>query len=143
MTRITLAKSAGFCFGVSRSVVRAEKRLESGPCKGLGPLIHNEEVGASLAARGLEVISSPEEAGPGDRVLIRSHGVSRAVEDALRAAGAEITDATCPNVARIHRLMAEAPASGRQVIAVGAADQPEVPAICGLFTDTVPTADAG
>ncbi len=88
MTRITLAKSAGFCFGVSRSVDMAEKLLESGPCKCLGPLIHNEEVVASLAARGLEVISSPEEAGPGDRVLIRSHGVSRAVEDALRAAGA-------------------------------------------------------
>lgn len=74
MTRITLAKSAGFCFGVSRSVDMAEKLLESGPCKCLGPLIHNEEVVASLAARGLEVISSPEEAGPGDRVLIRSHG---------------------------------------------------------------------
>ena len=57
MTRITLAKSAGFCFGVSRSVDMAEKLLESGPCKCLGPLIHNEEVVASLAARGLEAVS--------------------------------------------------------------------------------------
>ena len=142
MTRITLAKSAGFCFGVSRSVDMAEKLLESGPCKCLGPLIHNEEVVASLAARGLEVISSPEEAGPGDRVLIRSHGVSRAVEDALRAAGAEITDATCPNVARIHRLVAEASAAGRQVIVVGAADHPEVRAICGRCKDPVVVANA-
>ena len=142
MTRITLAKSAGFCFGVSRSVDMAEKLLESGPCKCLGPLIHNEEVVASLAARGLEVISSPEEAGPGDRVLIRSHGVSRAVEDALRDAGAEITDATCPNVARIHRLVAEASAAGRQVIVVGAADHPEVRAICGRCKDPVVVANA-
>ena len=87
MSRVYLAKSAGFCFGVSRSVDMAEKLLESGPCKSLGPLIHNEDVVSELARRGLQVISDPSEARPGDRVMIRSHGVSKAVEDALRAAG--------------------------------------------------------
>ena len=41
MSRVILAKSAGFCFGVSRSVKIAEEQLESGSCKCLGPLIHN------------------------------------------------------------------------------------------------------
>ena len=137
MSRVILAKSAGFCFGVSRSVKMAEELLKSGPCKSLGPLIHNEDVVSDLARRGLEVISDPSEVRPGDRVMIRSHGVSQAVEDALRAAGAEITDATCPNVSRIHRLVVEASANGRQVIVIGTAGHPEVQAICGRCTEPV------
>lgn len=142
MSRVILAKSAGFCFGVSRSVKMAEELLKSGPCKSLGPLIHNEEVVSDLARRGLEVISDPSEVRPGDRVMIRSHGVSQAVEDALRAAGAEITDATCPNVSRIHRLVAEASANGRQVIVIGTAGHPEVQAICGRCTEPVVVGNA-
>ena len=74
--------------------------------------------------------------------MIRSHGVSKAVEDALRAAGAEITDATCPNVSRIHRLVAEASANGRQVIVIGTAGHPEVQAICGRCTEPVVVGNA-
>lgn len=142
MSRVILAKSAGFCFGVSRSVKMAEELLKSGPCKSLGPLIHNEDVVSDLARRGLEVISDPSEVRPGDRVMIRSHGVSQAVEDALRAAGAEITDATCPNVSRIHRLVAEASANSRQVIVIGTAGHPEVQAICGRCTEPVVVGNA-
>lgn len=142
MSRVILAKSAGFCFGVSRSVKMAEELLKSGPCKSLGPLIHNEDVVSDLARRGLEVISDPSEVRPGDRVMIRSHGVSQAVEDALRAAGAEITDATCTNVSRIHRLVAEASANGRQVIVIGTAGHPEVQAICGRCTEPVVVGNA-
>ena len=142
MSRVILAKSAGFCFGVSRSVKMAEELLESGPCKSLGPLIHNEDVVSDLARRGLEVVSDPSEVRPGDRVMIRSHGVSKAVEDALRDAGAVITDATCPNVSRIHRLVAEASANGRQVIVIGTAGHPEVQAICGRCTEPVVVGNA-
>ena len=131
MSKVIVAGSAGFCFGVSRSVKMAEELLKQGSCLSLGPLIHNEDVVRSLSERGLTVISSPEEVRPGDRVIIRSHGVSAECEDALRAAGAEITDATCPNVARIHRLVSAASAAGRQVVVIGKADHPEVQAICG------------
>lgn len=142
MTKVVLAKSAGFCFGVSRSVKMAEELLKDGPCKCLGPLIHNEDVVSRLARQGLEVISGPEEVEAGDRVLIRSHGVSKAVEDALKAAGAEVTDATCPNVARIHRLVAAASEQGRQVIVIGAAGHPEVQGICGRCVDPVVVGNA-
>ena len=131
MSKVIVAGSAGFCFGVSRSVKMADELLKQGPCLSLGPLIHNEDVVRSLSERGLTVISSPEEVRRGDRVIIRSHGVSAECEDALRAAGAEITDATCPNVARIHRLVSAASAAGRQVVVIGKADHPEVQAICG------------
>ena len=75
-------------------------------------------------------------------MLIRSHGVSEAEEEALRAAGAEIFDATCPNVARIHALAAAASASGRQVIVIGRAEHPEVRAICGRCTGAEVASDA-
>ena len=49
MRELRVAESAGFCFGVQRSVEMAEKLLESGPCLSLGQLIHNDgEVEATL-----------------------------------------------------------------------------------------------
>ena len=131
MKKVVVAKSAGFCFGVSRSVRMAEEMLEAGPCLSFGPLIHNYDVVERLAERGLKVISSPEEVKPGERVLIRSHGISSEYEQALLEHGAVITDATCPNVARIHRLAAAASDKGRHVLVIGKADHPEVVAICG------------
>ena len=60
MSKVIVAGSAGFCFGVSRSVKMADELLKQGPCLSLGPLIHNEDVVRSLSERGLTVISSPE-----------------------------------------------------------------------------------
>ena len=131
MSRVILAKSAGFCFGVSRSVELAEGQLALGPCKCLGPLIHNQDVVDRLAARGMAVISSPEEAAAGERVLIRSHGAPKAVVDELERRGAQVVDATCPFVARIHKIVSAASANGRQVLVIGTAGHAEVEAICG------------
>ena len=66
MREIRLAESAGFCFGVQRSVEMAEKLMaEQGSCCSLGELIHNEDVVERLKAQGLRVIASPEEAAEG------------------------------------------------------------------------------
>ena len=137
MSRVILAKSAGFCFGVSRSVELAEGQLALGPCKCLGPLIHNQDVVDRLAARGMAVISSPEEAAAGERVLIRSHGAPKAVVDELERRGAQVVDATCPFVARIHKIVSAASANGRQVLVIGTAGHAEVEAICGWCSGAV------
>ena len=77
MRELRVAGSAGFCFGVSRSVEMAEKLLaEEGRCLSLGQLIHNEDVVKALSDRGMRVIASPDEVQPGDKVLIRAHGVA-------------------------------------------------------------------
>ena len=131
MKEIRLAESAGFCFGVSRSVDMAEKLMEEGPCLSLGQLIHNEDVVARLKAGGLRVISAPEEAERGERVIIRAHGVSKAICDELEARGAVVTDATCPKVKAIHTIVSRAAAEGRFVIIIGMRRHPEVEAICG------------
>lgn len=83
MEKVTVAKSAGFCFGVSRSVDMAEELLRDGNAYCLGQLIHNDDVVKVLAAKGLGVINSPDELPDGERVMIRSHGVAKSVYDAL------------------------------------------------------------
>ena len=132
MREIILAESAGFCFGVRRSVEMAEKLIgEQGSCSSLGQLIHNEDVVNRLKDMGLRVINSPEEAEAGEHVLIRAHGVAREVYERLAQRGAVVTDASCPKVKAIHTVVSRAGANGRFVIIIGMREHPEVEAICG------------
>ena len=130
--RVELAKSAGFCYGVRRAVELAEQAAAAGePCVMLGHIIHNSSVIAALEARGVRVIERPEDAPAGASVIIRSHGEGRGAYEALEARGARVLDATCPNVSRIHRIVAQAEEEGRQVIIIGTPTHPEVSAIAG------------
>ena len=131
MRNIITAKSAGFCFGVSRSVSMAEKLLEEGRAYSLGSLIHNDDVVSYLGAKGLEVINSTAELPEGGRVIIRSHGVSSDVYRELDEKKAVISDATCPKVKKIHELASEASDAGRFVIIIGMHGHPEVEAVGG------------
>ena len=135
---VVLAKSAGFCYGVRRAVELAERTAEEGrPCVMLGSIIHNKDVIARLAEKGLTAVERPEDVPEGSAVIIRSHGEGRAVYDQLRARGAEILDATCPNVTRIHQIVAQAEETGRQPVIVGTPDHPEVTAIAGWCSHPV------
>lgn len=132
MKEVKLAKSAGFCFGVKRSVDMAEELLKTeGCCASLGELIHNEDVVNALKAKGLRIIKTPQEARQGEHVLIRAHGVSRKAYEELEDAGAIISDATCPKVKAIHKIVSRAQEQGRFVIIIGMKKHPEVEAICG------------
>ena len=132
MKKLIVAGSAGFCFGVRRSVDMAEKLLdEHGNCASLGELIHNEDVVGALKARGMRVVQSPEEVEAGERVLVRAHGVAPEVYTALEQAGAEVYAATCPKVKAIHRIVANAKEEGRFTVVIGMRAHPEVNAICG------------
>lgn len=136
MKKIVLAESAGFCFGVKRSVEMAEKLLSSeGACASLGQLIHNDDVVHALEERGLRVIDSAAEAKSGEQVIVRAHGVAPAVYEALEEAGAQVTDATCPKVKAIHTIVQRAGDEGRFVIIIGMREHPEVVAIQGWCRD--------
>ena len=143
MRELRVAKSAGFCFGVSRSVKMAEEMLAAeANCYSLGELIHNDDVVQHLRSEGLTVADGPEQIPQGASVIIRSHGVSRAEFEAVQSTGATVYDATCPKVKRIHEIVAEASAEGRQPVIIGAADHPEVRAICGWCTSPIVVNDA-
>ena len=132
MKKLVMAKTAGFCFGVRRSVEMAEKLLEEyGRCVSLGALIHNEDVICELKARGMRVVDDPAELCPGEHVLVRAHGAPPQIYKELEAAGCVIHDATCPKVLAIHRIVAAAKEEGRFTIVIGNRSHPEVVAICG------------
>ncbi len=132
MKEVILAESAGFCFGVKRSVELAEQMLDGGgACYSLGELIHNDDVVRHFRERGLHVVETPEEVPIGAKAIIRAHGVSMDVEARLRARTGQVVDSTCPMVLRIHKLVREASAEHRQVVVIGTASHPEVVAICG------------
>ena len=136
MREVRLAKSAGFCYGVRRAVELAQKTAEeSGGCWMLGDLIHNSFVVEDLARRGVRKTADPAEIPAGETVLIRSHGELKSVLDELEARGVLCVNATCPNVIRIQRLVAQAEAEGRRPVIIGEAAHPEVAGIASWCAD--------
>lgn len=130
--RVILAKTAGFCFGVDRAVNMAYELAYSGArAATLGQLIHNSLVTDDLAAKGVRIISSPAEAQRGETVIIRAHGVAAEVYVELKGTGAEICDATCPFVKKIHRIVAENSGEDTEVFIAGDPNHPEVIGIKG------------
>lgn len=130
--RVILAKTAGFCFGVDRAVNMAYELANSGArAATLGQLIHNSLVTDDLAAKGVRIISSPAEAQRGETVIIRAHGVAAEVYEELKGTGAEICDATCPFVKKIHRIVAENSGEDAEVFIAGDPNHPEVIGIKG------------
>ena len=136
MNKVTIAKTAGFCFGVRRAVdmVYREAENEKGPIFTLGPIIHNEQVVKDLEEKGVRVLSEKEldTSLPSEgSVIIRSHGVSREVEEKLRRSGLKIVDATCPFVRKIHDIVREKSREGRHILIIGDPAHPEVIGIRG------------
>lgn len=132
---VTVAKTAGFCFGVKRAVEKVYEQIgkTEKPIYTYGPIIHNEQVVGDLQEKGVEVIDTLEELKTirDAVVVIRSHGVGKDVYDILKENGVEIVDATCPYVKKIHRIVEKQTAEGRRVLIVGSGDHPEVQGIKG------------
>ena len=133
---VRIAKSAGFCFGVSRAVELVEQAAAAGKkVATLGPIIHNRHVVDKFEKMGVRVIEQPEEANADETVIIRSHGVTREVVQRLEATGAEIIDATCPFVKRIHSIVSREEEKGRLPVIIGTPTHPEVEGIAGWCSD--------
>ena len=125
--KVIQAESAGFCYGVERAVKLAEQTArEKGGCVMLGSIIHNAHVVQELEALGCRTVSGAEEVQPGDTVIIRSHGERKQVLEQLSRLGAVCVNATCPNVLRIQKLVAQADTEGRIPIIIGEEHHPEV-----------------
>ncbi len=132
--KITLAKTAGFCFGVSRAVEMTRSMAESGKkVATMGPLIHNTQAVKSLEDLGVVTV---EEGDPPReyRVVLRSHGVEKSVYEDLEEKGFEIRDATCPYVKKIHRIARKTGAEGKTLLVAGDKNHPEVQGIVS-YTD--------
>lgn len=132
MSKVTVAKSAGFCFGVDRAVKMVYNELEKNTrVATLGPIIHNQDVVDDMQKKGARLIESVGELLPDETVVIRSHGVGRNVYDEIAAKGNRMLDATCPFVAKIHKIVAEKTKEGYLILIAGDVNHPEVQGIIG------------
>ncbi|MGN1456607.1 MAG: bifunctional 4-hydroxy-3-methylbut-2-enyl diphosphate reductase/30S ribosomal protein S1 [Acutalibacteraceae bacterium] len=129
---VTVAKSAGFCFGVSRAVNMVNKLIDEGKeVFTLGPIIHNQQMVDELAAKGVKIADTPDDVKKDATLVIRSHGVPLSVINRINELGLEYADATCPFVMKIHKTVAEHSADGEIIIIAGDENHPEVQGIIG------------
>jgi len=131
--KINIAKSAGFCFGVKRAVDTVYKESSKKNVYTFGPIIHNDEVVADLERQGVHVINDSEDfkSLSEGTIIIRSHGVSKAIYDEILNAGLDLVDATCPFVRKIHKIVERESGDGRVIIIIGNNHHPEVEGIMG------------
>ena len=130
--KVTVAKTAGFCYGVNRAVDLVGQAVAQGKkVVTLGPIAHNRHLVDSFETKGVKVVSSVEEVPEDCTVIIRSHGIPKASYEALLRKNAEVIDATCPSVKRIHKLVSAAEEQGRVPVIIGTPTHPEVVAIAG------------
>ena len=132
--KVKVAETAGFCFGVKRAVDKVYQLIEEGthPIYTLGPIIHNEEAVTDLAAKGVQVIEEKDLASLTEgTVVIRSHGVGKAIYQELKENHLNYVDVTCPFVLKIHRIVEKQSHAGKHVVIFGDPDHPEVKGICG------------
>lgn len=132
MAEVIIAREAGACYGVERALEMVLAASEEGSTLyTLGPLIHNPVVVGDLEARGVRVVDDPADVPAGSTLVLRTHGVTPAVEEAARGAGVFVLDATCPFVKRAHRAAERLARDGYQVLLVGEAGHPEVEGTLG------------
>ena len=148
--QITIAKNAGFCFGVKRATDRLEAAIES-KREGeriytLGNLIHNAPYNQSLSDRGVgcisiadvERVAADSSEGTPVTVFIRAHGIPKEDEALLKRLSEEregftYIDCTCPYVKKIHRIAEENSKEGNVFVLFGAENHPEVVGIMSYF----------
>ncbi len=127
---VTVAETAGFCFGVDRAVSFVYKFLDEGrKVATLGPIIHNPIVINDLKQKGVIIADTPEEVPEGYEVIIRAHGVTKETVSELENLSVKYTDATCPYVLKIHNIIKKHSTKDNVVLIAGDDKHPEV---CGF-----------
>ena len=132
---IKLAKTAGFCFGVERAVDLTLKTLEKEEkVYTWGPVVHNEAVIGDLKEKGAVVFDPKDDIDTipeGSAVVLRAHGVTRALEESLQIRGLKVVDAVCPFVKKIHLIVKKHSEDGEFIVITGDENHPEVQGIIG------------
>jgi 4-hydroxy-3-methylbut-2-enyl diphosphate reductase len=132
--QIRMAEHFGMCFGVRDAITLALGLTRQGPLTILGDLVHNPDVVARLDAAGASRADSQQDVRT-PTVLLTAHGTSDRVKLQLRDRGLEVHDATCPLVARVHRVLQRLVTEGRHPVVIGQAGHVEVRGLVGDLDD--------
>ncbi|MDR1874468.1 MAG: 4-hydroxy-3-methylbut-2-enyl diphosphate reductase [Synergistaceae bacterium] len=138
MKEVVVADPTGFCFGVKRAIDEIVRALsEKEDVWSIGMPIHNAQEVARLSAMGLKVAKEAGDIPDGAKVVVRAHGIARAVFAELRNRGAQVIDMTCPFVRRAQVHAAELSSQGFHVVLLGDARHPEIRSIMGCVDGTI------
>ena len=140
--KITVAQSAGFCFGVKRALEITFRTVESGGnIEMLGDIVHNEDVVKQINQAGIKKVKALRR-GKNKIVLIRAHGVGLNIIKEASRLGYKIIDATCPMVKEIHQIASNMEGKGYQIIIIGDKLHSEVIGITGQLKTKVIVIDS-
>lgn len=134
--KVTIARYAGFCFGVRRAIDITFKVRQKNPDKKiytLGQIIHNPQVIDALKHRGIGIVHDNDDSRlkPGDIAIVRAHGISPEKKKTLQERGIEVIDAACPMVLKVQTIIKKATKNADLVVIVGDKDHPEMDAHLG------------
>jgi (E)-4-hydroxy-3-methyl-but-2-enyl pyrophosphate reductase len=140
---ILIAEHAGFCHGVKRAVDKtldANAHYPDQTVYVLGQLIHNPQEIERLAQQGIKTVAHLDDVPAGSVCVVRTHGATPEVFDALAEKGVTLQDATCPDVSLVQNKAIQLAQEGYTVVIVGKADHPEVIGIKAHAEKAVPGA---
>lgn len=135
--KIEIDASAGFCFGVSNAIAKAETLLSDGvELLSLGEIVHNQTEVKRLTEKGLKIVDHKEfEQLNCGNVLIRAHGEPPSTYAAAESNNIRLVDATCPIVRRLQNFIdlqyQAIKDTGGQIVIFGKYDHPEVVGLNG------------
>jgi 4-hydroxy-3-methylbut-2-en-1-yl diphosphate reductase len=136
----------GYCYGVVDAMQIARQAARDPavprPIYIVGQIVHNRFAVEELTRLGLVTLDGADRAAlleqvTGGTVIFTAHGVSPAVRERALARGLHVIDATCPDVARTHRLVCELVAQGYQIIYIGKKGHPEPEGVMGEAPDAI------
>ena len=147
---ITVAKNAGFCFGVKRAVDTLLDKIKTGSSNEtiytLGSLIHNSVFNEEMANLGVRTASANDIDALADSackdspvtLIIRAHGIPKKVNERLCKLSQEnsffrVIDCTCPFVKKIHNIAEKHASPDNLLLVFGKEDHPEVVGILSYF----------
>ena len=136
--KITIAKDAGYCFGVRDAVNLAYKTAEEyGEVYMLGDIVHNENVIHDLDKSGAKVVNHIDEVPKDKPILLRAHGTKKDIWIEANKRKMNVVDATCPLVHEIHNEVKKLAEDGRQIFVIGDHGHDEVVAIADQVSGTI------
>jgi 4-hydroxy-3-methylbut-2-enyl diphosphate reductase len=138
---ITIDDSAGFCWGVVKTIDKVEEVLNNSPDEQvyvLGDIIHNPREIERLEAKGLKTITHAhlqELTDKPAKVIIRAHGEPPSTYKTAEELKLNVVDATCPLVQALQNRIRRAYEEGCQIVIFGKKDHAEVIGLRGVCND--------
>lgn len=139
--QINIDKSSGFCWGVVRTIDKAEETLANKDAENvyvLGNIIHNPREIERLEEKGLKTIGINDlDSLPKDntKVIIRAHGEPPSTYEYASRLGVELIDATCPLVTGLQKKVKNFHKHGYQVVIYGKPEHAEIIGLRGVIKD--------